>query len=861
MHVNILKYWQHLQNLPPVHRDRPAPRICRLMTDMFESWTSKSPFPEFGCFGHLRDHKPSVLNAPLPIRRAHSMAIMLDMISSDWGRDRQFFNVSGDELVVGNMPPYSVGQGKEIMDYLLADQDGGEDERLKFEIGYMNPWSNFGHICPNYERLVNVGVRTMIEECRERKGQADDVQSVFYDSVEIALEGVINFAENYANECDRRKAEFEAVLARTESQSQHDILKERIQTMTDAAERLRRVPAEPCQSFQDAIQVIYLMNSALHWTGELTSLGRLDQILNPFFEKDNISEGQAQEIIDCFWVKLDEQVVLDNRLVEDHFTSADGALLGAGGPSNFDQGALINQWMQQVTIGGYVADNEEVEKDGTNAVTRMCLHAARKFPFNCPTVDLRVHENTDDDILELAAEALLSGGAHPILMNDDKLVPALHNSGENVDLRSARNYACDGCYETHFPGETEFSFIYVPGVDVLEKALNSGAGFGSSGSQNLRGSKGSFRTKPASDIQSFEEFYDLIESHIWLGINQRLSGLINAYGVKGGICPTPILSALIDGCLESGRDLYHGGAKYKMFAPLMTGISTVADSLYVIDHFVFQQKDFSLEKLVAFLRSDWGNRTDIIGLKPGPAEAKAFRQKCINAPKFGYGNTSVDQYGWRLAQSFADAVKKALAHPLHQSGLNRLKEEYGSEVLPFNMMITPGVGTFEQYVLGGFFAGATPDGRRSGQPIASDLAASPYPQDIDLPDKSAEDYASQPEDSIVRTLERTCSLSQAMSSWNNPSFDLFADGAPSDFNIPEDFPQDELVDVLRMFANGLGSNMMTVTVADRETFRQAMANPDYYNLLRVRMGGWTEFYSVLYGEHKKQHIRRPIYHT
>lgn len=86
--------------------------------------------------------------------------------------------------------------------------------------------------------------------------------------------------------------------------------------------------------------------------------------------------------------------MLNRRHFEDRFSSADGARWGAGGASNFDQGALANRWMQQLTIGGVKATNEPRQEDASNDITRMCLEAARKFPFNCPTVDLRVHKDT-----------------------------------------------------------------------------------------------------------------------------------------------------------------------------------------------------------------------------------------------------------------------------------------------------------------------------------------------------------------------------------------------------------------------------------------------------------------------------------
>jgi pyruvate-formate lyase len=866
MQTNILKYWQHLENLPQGNRDRPSPRVCRLMLEMFEFWRAQSPFPEFGSLGHLRDHldagEEDMMSRPLPVRRGHALKKTLELLVGDWAETRGLIRMNPDELIVGTMPPYSVGQGKEVMDYLKDGRDS-YDERLQFEMGFLNPWSNFGHVCPDYQRVVDRGLRAIIVDCEKRlEAAGDDAVRDFYTGAIAALEGVITFAEGYGKRAETLANTNDELLAAYSDRPSKSVIDDRINGMKAVAGRMKRIPAEPCESFTDAVQCIYILNCALHWTGELSSLGRLDQILSPFYEREKASGAltaeQAQEIIECFWVKLDENVVLDNRLVTDHFTEADGALLGTGGASNFDQGALTNQWMQQITLGGVVATDDESAEDACNDVTRMCLHAARKLPFNCPTLDLRVHKETPEEIIELAAEALLSGGAHPILMNDDKMVPALLNSGKTVELKSARNYACDGCYEALFAGETEFTFIYVPGVDVLEKALNSGAGFGVAGPRNLRGNKSSFRTPEAADISSFDQFFQIMEEHIWLGVNRAFGGLFHAYGSKAAICPSPILSAMIDGCIESGRDFYDGGAKYHMFAPLMTGISTVADSLYVLDRLVFTEKRFSLPELVACLRSNWGAQPHIIGRKVAPERANEIRQMCLDQPKFGFGNEGVDAYAWRLAESFCANIDKALAHPVHAEGLERLEKDFASKRKPFNMVITPGVGTFEQYVFGGSFGGATPDGRGAFEPLASDLAASPMPQSLD-PDGNDPGADWTNEGQTLWVKPRRARLRAALSSWNNDAFDKLSDGAPADFNIEEDFPKDELVAILRDFADGKGGNMMTVTVANLSTLKAAEVDPLAYELLRVRMGGWSEYFSVLFPDHKKQHIRRNIY--
>ena len=402
---------------------------------------------------------------------------------------------------------------------------------------------------------------------------------------------------------------------------------------------LLEFPAEPSRSFLDAAQCIFLMNCALHWTGELTSLGRLDQILGPFLEQDNLPEAQAQEIIDCLWIKLDERATLDNRHLKDHFTSADGALLGSGGASNFDQGALANQWMQQVTIGGLVADSEPTPRDACNQVTRLCLHASRRLPFNTPTLDLRVHKDTPRDVIALAADALLSGGAHPVILNDDKIVPALQASGPNIDLATARNYACDGCYETHFPGETEFSFFYVPGRGHARKGIERRRRLRLGGldlhARNERQLPDPRRGRGRQLRRALRDHGGAYTPFDAPGASRRASAPMARRPVS---VPTPILSAMIEDCIAAGRDFYDGGARHHVFAPLMTGIGTVADSLYALDTLVFREQVVTMRELVGCLRSDWGGRGVVVGPVIPKERIAEFRALCLAQPKFGHGD-------------------------------------------------------------------------------------------------------------------------------------------------------------------------------------------------------------------------------
>jgi pyruvate-formate lyase len=109
----------------------------------------------------------------------------------------------------------------------------------------------------------------------------------------------------------------------------------------------------------------------------------------------------------------------------------------------------------------------------------------------------------------------------------------------------------------------------------------------------------------------------------------------------------------------------------------------------------------------------------------------------------------------------------------------------------------------------------------------------------------------------------------ALESYADPRIDLLSDGAPADLNIGEDFPKERLLEAMRAFANGRGGNVLTLTVADPATFAAAERatsdetsdayDPDAFNLVRVRMGGWSEYFNALFPAHQAQHRRRPFY--
>jgi pyruvate-formate lyase len=872
MFHNDVQFWRHLQSLPAGHPDLPSPRVCRLLHRTFERWKGRPAWLAEGQVGHLfRDRaglSPAAARAiagrPVPVRKALAVARMLELICDPAvARTAGTCSVLPDELIVGTLPPFSVGQGKEFVRYLTAD------EELAGALEYLNELSPMGHIVPNHGLVLTHGLEGLADQARERMtagtsrrktaakrgpkaaGGSESESAAFYESVILCLEAVIAFAAHHAK----------IVRATAARLPKGDPNRE---SLEEVASCLDVAPRHPARTFHQALQAIFLVHCALHWTVEIVPVGRLDQLLHPFYERDVadgvLDENKAQELIDCFWIKLDERVILDFRHVENRFTAADGVLTGFWGASNYDQGGLLNQWMQQVTIGGLLpTDDADNPQDACNAVTRLCLHAARRLPLNSPTLDLRVHRRTPDDVLALAAAALLSGGAHPVLLNDDCIVPALAAaSGPPIPLADARDYACDGCYETMVAGQSEFSFGYVSALGVIEQTLNRGAGLADSGPFYLRGAKDSWRSKPAAEIADLEEFKSILRSHLLLGCHRYLRNLTKYYGNKADVAPSPLLSALIAGCVESGRDLTAGGARYHIFSPLLVGAGNAADSLYVIDELVFKQGAFTLTELTACLATDWGHRlldvagrpTIAFGPHVSPERMNAVRELCLAQPKFGHGCEGVDRWAWWLLETFADCVREAREHPLQVAAIGRLADRYDAPGRPFVLHLAPGVGTFEQYVFVGGWSGASADGRRARAAVGSDLSPAPVPSDLP---------AARPDGKGRLVHARQAPLEQSFRSYDHPVMARLGDGAPVDYNLPEDFPPDRLRAALRAFADGRGGSICTFTVADPDTFAAAQGNPAGHNLVRVRMGGWTEFFVTLYPDHQEQHRRRPLY--
>ena len=191
----------------------------------------------------------------------------------------------------------------------------------------------------------------------------------------------------------------------------------------------------------------------------------------------------------------------------------------------------------------------------------------------------------------------------------------------------------------------------------------------------------------------------------------------------------------------------------------------------------------------------------------------------------------------RIAEKLADITVDMFENPNTQTLglLKRLTNTFGNDKVKFGLQIMPGSGTFENYEDAGSAMGASFDGRLKGESVAQDMSLQNYLMDH------------QP------LASRKYSFKEVLARFRDPKF---SSGSVLDFNVDESIDEKYLCECLEQFAKENGPNIITVTVCDHKNLceLETVANKD---LLRFRMGGWSEFGVAMFPTLLDQHIRRP----
>ncbi|MBP7248250.1 MAG: formate C-acetyltransferase/glycerol dehydratase family glycyl radical enzyme [Negativicutes bacterium] len=562
------------------------------------------------------------------------------------------------QYVRENIFPYWKGQSLE--EHFLA-QIPKETAKIAVDTGIIDNDSKWrqavGEITPDYQDILFKkgfsGVRKEAEDHLaklDRTSIKDLDKEVFYKSVILTCDGIIRFAEKYGIEAEKS--------AKVEANEQRKYELEKI------AKICTRVPANPPESFHEAIQFVWFtqLGGIISENPLALNPGRFDQFMYPYYKKDTekgiITKEEAQELIEALWLKFSEWVWT---------ISSNTAGFFAG----------YNQF-QNLTVGGRTREG----LDATNELSYMCLKATDSVRTHQPGLSVRIHADCPQEFLDAVSDLVSKGTGFPAIHNDQAGTQMLLQAG--YEPEDARDWSNCGCVVPHFRKTGEWtSAVNINFAAALEYTLNEGK-------SRLTNEKMGLDAKPVKLYETYDEVKNVFLSQLANLVHHSVVATLIAQRLHTQLVPRPFLSACVEDCLARGTDLSHGGAHYNV-GPVLTGIglAIVANSLAVIKKLVFEDHRVTLEELTKALDANW------VGYE-------ALRKLVQDVPKYGNDDNYVDEIAVEISNFYYRTIR---SH----------KDIFGS---PFNSAFMG----ISNYIPTGRVVGATPCGRKAYEPLTEGVS-------------------------------------------------------------------------------------------------------------------------------------------
>lgn len=424
-----------------------------------------------------------------------------------------------------------------------------------------------------------------------------------------------------------------------------------------------------------------------------------------------------------------------------------------------------------VMIGGCDPEGNTVY----NAVTDLVIRAYTENKLINPKLNARASAESPRDYIEKLIALSRTGNNNLVIQNDDYIIPMFLRMG--LLPEDARTYVGNGCQEVICRNQIHsraFVYLNMPGVlmhtlqyeeTTLPQPLRKVYRYGDFRKSSYEELCASFRSNLRSLIRLITETFQPYE--------QR-HAFIN---------PEPMISCFTDDCILRGTDNANSGARYNHKTLSLVGFGTLCDSLLSLRRAYRAQKEKLLMDAV---------------LKNYESYSELQRELSESKDRFGHSRE-------------ADEFAKGLAHELAEIS----RGIYNAQGIEWRTSLF----TYDQFRSFGQKTGATPDGRRAGEPLSRQMNMAR------LPDLTA------------------AALSMAYLTEAD-----FNDVGMFDFTLPYTVADQEntrqgLTDFIRTCL-ALKLPVMQPNVADVETMREERAVKGTHPDLVVRVCG----YSALFGQ-------------
>lgn len=518
---------------------------------------------------------------------------------------------------------------------------------------------------------------------------------------------------------------------------------------TVVAECFSQIPQKAPRNFLEALQFFRLIHFCL-WSSfnYHNTVGRFDQYMYPYFKNDmengTLDQESALELLEEFFISFNKD--------SDLYT----------GMQQGDNG-------QSMVLGG----TDVNDKDCFNELSALCMDASLELHLIDPKINLRVNKDTPLELFEKGTYMTKQGLGFPQYSNDDVVIPALIRWG--YDKEDAYNYVVAACWEFIIPG-TGMDIPNVDGLSFPQTIVEM--------------------TKNLSSCHTFEDCMAEVNRNIVKYTTDICNRVHNIY-----MEPAPLMSLMMDGCVELGKDISKGN-KYNNWGIHGTGLSTAVDSLAAIKKYVYEDQMISKEEMQKCLEQNFEGYDQL------------YNKLRYSKYKMGNDIDEVDDIAVRLLDYFADSLEGK-------------KNERGG-------IVRPGTGSAMNYVLQSESLGATPDGRKKGEEFACNYSPS-----------------------LLARCEGPFSI---IKSFTNPHLERVCNGGPLTIELHDTlFRNEDSIRKVAMFVQTfikLGGHQIQLNAVNRETMIDAKKHPEKYRNLIVRVWGWSGYFVELDDVYQDQIIKR-----
>lgn len=439
-------------------------------------------------------------------------------------------------------------------------------------------------------------------------------------------------------------------------------------------------------------------------------------------------------------------------------------------------------------LSGMDSDGNEV----TSELSWLIVDTYDELNIYSPKIHIRVSDKTPKDFLKRVLSCVRGGNSSFVFVNDAVAIKGLVNVG--IDPKDAVDYVPIGCYEPAVWG-VEMGCTGNGGVNIakaLEFVFNNGVDL-ATGAQ--------FGVQTGS-IETYGQFMEALKTQIAHMTGKATDYVVNFERYYGQINPDPLLSCQYDYSVESGVDVYEGGAEYNNSSMYFYSLASFTDSVRAVKRLVFDEKRFTFTQLTQMLKANW------VGYERERAMALRLPDK------YGNDHPETDALAVEIGHFCADLVNNK---PNGRGGV------FKASMFTIDNCFRVGKKTM-----------ATPDGRKAGEPLSKNMCA------VTGMDKNGIT-------ALIRTVTK---------------FDhsRFPNGSVLDYVLHPSAVAGE--DGLEAFYGllstyfRLGGLAMHGNVFHAENLRRAQQEPEKYKNLQVRVCGWNAYFVDLSREEQDAFIKQ-----